>query len=109
MPSVQAADETRRDRYRLGMGGGWPFKPYTFRALAATLGPLWLRCDVCRRYARLHVGPDLREADYRTKSFSCSRCGAEAWLGVIEPSKETGLEDYRLDEVARPHRHPAAV
>src|SRR5689334_7148134 len=91
------------------MVGAWPFKPSTFRALVKTLGPLWVRCDVCRRYARLHIGPELRDADYRTKTFSCSRCGASAWLCVVEPTKESGMEDYRLDEVARPQHHPAAL
>ena len=91
------------------MVGPWPFKPYTFRALAKTLGPMWVRCDVCRRYARLHVGPELRDADYRTKTFSCSRCGSDAAVCVVEPIKEAGMEDYRLDEIERPEHHPSAV
>ena len=86
----------------------WPFTPFTFRALAKTYGPMWLRCDVCRRYARLNLA-GLHDLDYRTKTFSCSRCGAEAWLCVVEPIKETGLEDYRLDEVPDPERHPKTV
>jgi hypothetical protein len=69
---------------------------------------MWLRCDVCRRYARLKLA-GLHDLDYRTKTFSCSRCGAEAWLCVVEPIKETGLEDYHLDEVPDPERHPKAV
>lgn len=67
------------------MVGPWPFKPYTFRALARTLGLLLVRCDVCRRYARLQIGPELRDVDYHTKTFSCSRCGADAYLCVVEP------------------------
>jgi hypothetical protein len=31
----------------------WPHKPFTFRALKETFGPIWLRCDVCRRYPQL--------------------------------------------------------
>jgi hypothetical protein len=38
------------------MVGSWPFKPYAFRALVETFGPLWVSCDVCRRYAGLQVG-----------------------------------------------------
>jgi hypothetical protein len=91
------------------MVGSWPFRPYTFRALAKTLGPMWVRCDVCRRYAGLHISPELRDVDYRTKTFSCSRCGADAYVCVVEPAKETGMEDYRLDQVERPEHHPAAV
>jgi hypothetical protein len=51
-----------------------------FRALSKTYGQMWLRCDVCRRYARL-----------------------------VEPVKEYGMADYRIDEVAKPERHPDAV
>jgi hypothetical protein len=35
------------------MTSAWPHRPYTFYALAKTYGPMWLRCDVCRRYRRL--------------------------------------------------------
>jgi hypothetical protein len=28
---------------------------------------------------------------------------------VIEPSKEAGMQDYRLDAIKRPERHPAAA
>jgi hypothetical protein len=80
----------------------------TFRALRKTFGLLWLRCDVCRRYVPLKIG-GLQNIDYRTKTFSCSKCGAAAYIAVIEPIKETGMHDYRLDEVEAPKRHPAAV
>ena len=91
------------------MVGTWPFEPYTFRALVKTLGPMWVRWDVCRRYARFAMRPDLRDADYRTKTFSCSRCGAEAFLCVVESVKEKGMDDYRLDDVEGPEHYPAAV
>jgi hypothetical protein len=90
------------------MVGPWPNKPYTFRALAKTYGPMWLRCDVCRRYVRLRLA-GLHDVDYRTKSFSCSKCGAAAYIAVVEPIREMGMEDYRLDEIETPARHPAAV
>ena len=48
---------------------------------------MWVRCDLCRRYAPL----------------------SEAYLAVIEPIKEAGMQDYRLDAMERPERHPAAV
>ena len=69
---------------------------------------MWVRCDVCRRYVRLKLA-GLRDVDYRTKSFSCSKCGAATYIAVIEPIKETGMEDYRLDEIEAPIRHPAAL
>jgi hypothetical protein len=90
------------------MVGPWPNKPFTFRALAKTYGPMWVRCDVCRRYVRLNL-EGLYDTDYRTKTFSCSRCGAAAYIAVIEPTKETGMEDYRLDEIEAPERHPKAI
>ena len=67
----------------------WPHKPYTFRALRKTFGAMWVRCDICRRYAPLSIG-GLQEADYRSKTFSCSQCGSEAYLAVIEPINEAG-------------------
>ncbi|SEP51396.1 hypothetical protein SAMN02990966_07977 [Rhodospirillales bacterium URHD0017] len=69
---------------------------------------MWVRCDVCRRYAPLSIG-GLQNVDYRNKTFSCSQCGSEAYLAVIEPIKEAGMQDYRLDASERPERHPAAV
>jgi MinD superfamily P-loop ATPase len=51
-----------------------------------------LRCDVCRRYVRLKLA-GLHDIDYRTKTFSCSQCGAEAYFCPVEPIKETGMED----------------
>ena len=46
------------------MVGPWPHRPFTFRALAKTYGQMWLRCDVCRRYARLKLG-DAPDGRYR--------------------------------------------
>jgi hypothetical protein len=69
---------------------------------------MWVRCDACRRYAPLSIG-GLQEVDYRSKTFSCSQCGSEAYFAVIEPINEAGMQDYRLDAIERPERHPAAV
>ena len=90
------------------MTQAWPHKPYTFRALRQTFGAMWVRRDVCRRYAPLSVG-GLQEVDYRSNTFSCSQCGSEAHLAVIEPIKEAGMQDYCLDAIERPERHPTAV
>src|SRR3954454_22763650 len=69
---------------------------------------MWVRCDVCRRYAPLSIA-GLRDVDYRSKTFSCSQCGSEAYLAVIEPIREAGMQDYRLEAIERPDRHPAAT
>jgi hypothetical protein len=90
------------------MVGPAPFEAYTFRALAKTFGTMWLRCDVCSRYATLKLA-GLHDVDYRTKTFSCAGCGAPAYLCVVNPSHETGMEDYRLDEIEQPQHHPDAV
>jgi hypothetical protein len=90
------------------MVGPWPYRSHTFRALSKTYGQMRLRCDVCRRYAGLRLA-GLHDVDYRTKTFSCSVCGSEAYFCLIEPTKEFGMHDYRLDEVEKPDRHPDAV
>ena len=82
------------------MTEAWPHKPNTFRALRKTFGSMWVRCDVCRRYAPLSIR-GLQEVDYRSKTFSCSRCGSEAYLAVIERIKEAGMQDYRLEAACR--------
>ena len=78
-------------------------KPYTFRALRKTFGAMSVGCDACRRYAPLGIG-GLQVVDYR-----CSQCGSQAYLAVIEPIKEAGMQDYRLDALERPERHPTAI
>jgi hypothetical protein len=90
------------------MVGPWPHRAFTFRALSKTYGPMWLRCDVCRRYARLYLA-EIRDTDYRTKTFSCCRCGADGALAITEPKTETGMTDYQLDQVEGPQHHPGAV
>ena len=90
------------------MTEAWPHKPYTFRPLRKTFGAMWVRCDVCRRDAPLSIA-GLQEVDYRSKTFSCSQCGSEAYLALIEPIKEAGMQDYRLDPIELPQHHIAAV
>jgi hypothetical protein len=48
------------------MVGPWLDKPYTFRVPRKTFGQMWVRCDVCRRYARLKLA-GLLDIDYRKK------------------------------------------
>jgi hypothetical protein len=90
------------------MVGPWPYRAFTFRALSKTYGQMWLRCDVCRRYARLKLA-GVHDVDYRTKTFSCSVCGSEAYFCLVEPITEYGMADYRIDEIEKPERHPDAV
>ena len=87
-----------------------PFRgvPYSFGALREIYGPLFARWDICRRYARLYLA-EIRDTDSRTKTFSCCRCGSDGALAITEPNTETGMPDYRLDQVEGPQHHPAAV
>ena len=82
--------------------------PYSFGALRQTFGPLYVRCDVCRRYAQLYVA-GLRDVDYRTRTFSCALCGTDGALSITDPSTESGMNDYRLDQREAPARHPDAA
>jgi hypothetical protein len=87
------------------MVGPWPHRAFTFRALSKTYGLMWLRCDICRRYARLKLA-GLHDVDYRAKTFSCS----VAFGGLLLPGRADHgicMADYRLDEVEKPER-PAA-
>ena len=90
------------------MVGPFPAVPNSFGALRQTYGPLFVRCDVCRRYARLYLA-EIRDTDYRTKTFSCCRCGTDGALAITEPNTETGMTDYQLDQVEGPQHHPGAV
>jgi hypothetical protein len=67
----------------------FPGVPYSFGALRKTFGPLWVRCDVCRRYARLFLR-ELRDVDYRTKTFSCSIVAPTARSRSRSPAKTPG-------------------
>jgi hypothetical protein len=58
--------------------------------------------------ARLYLA-EIRDTDYRTKTFSCCRCGTNSALAITEPNTETGRNDYKLDQVEGPQHHPAAV
>ena len=74
---------------------------------ARPMAPLFVRCDVCRRFARLYLA-EIRDTDYRTKTFSCCRCGSDGALALSEANTETGMTDYQLDQIERPQHHPAA-
>jgi hypothetical protein len=43
------------------------------------------------------------------KPSVCSVCGSKAYSCLVEPTKEFGMDDYRLDEREQPERHPDAV
>ena len=86
------------------MVGPWPHRAFTFRALSKTYGQMWLRCDVCRRYARLKLA-GLHDVQDLFQLLGL-RFG-----GLLLPGRaDHGIwHDYRLDEVEKPKRHPDAV
>jgi hypothetical protein len=67
------------------MVGRWPHRAFTFRALSKTYGQMWLRCDVCRRYARLKLA-GLHDVDYRTKTEKRPPPSYEERMAVFSPS-----------------------
>ena len=45
--------------------------PFSFGALREIYGPLFVRCDVCRRYARLYLA-EIRAGGSRRERFGVS-------------------------------------
>ena len=82
---------------RLFMVGPSPYKRYSFAELRAVIGPLWVRCDSCRRFRSLRITRALRDRDYRTTRFTCRRCGRQGHCTLDRPDQEKGMEDYALD------------
>jgi hypothetical protein len=39
----------------------WLDKPFTFRALQRTFGPMWLRCDLCGRFVESIKEPSMKD------------------------------------------------
>ena len=59
------------------MVGPWLNKPFTFRALSKPYGQMWLRRDVCRRYARLKLQGRMM-VGYRTNITALAGAAARA-------------------------------
>jgi hypothetical protein len=53
--------------------------PYSFGALRQTYGPLFVRCDVCGRYARLYL-VEIRDTDSRTRPLAAAGVAAMVLL-----------------------------
>lgn len=81
------------------MVGPNPFKVGSFAELKHfARGPLWVRCDSCRRFRRLLVTPEMRDRLVNATRFKCSSCGGPGTVAIDRPDQERGMEDYRLDE-----------
>lgn len=92
------------------MVGRNPYKLFSFTELGACIGPIYARCDSCRRYVRIPASrPPFGDRDHRRTTLSCSGCGADGVVTTTEPSTEHGMEDYRQENWMAPARHPAAV
>ena len=85
------------------MAGPNPYKLHSFGELRAVFGPLWVRCDACRRFRRLRVTLALRDRDHRYQRFRCSRCGGPGWVALERQVGWSGWENRRnsLKELAR--------
>jgi len=88
----------------------FPGKPFSFGALRKTFGPLYLRCDICRRFALLQLG-GARAARRGLPHQTLQLLGLwrRTWLTVTDPRTERGMSDYRLDQREQPERHPRTV
>lgn len=84
------------------MVGPNPYKLHSFAELRAVMGPLWVRCDSCRRFRHLRVTRALRDRDYRTTRFKCERCGGQGWVDLDRPDQQKGMEDYFYDRGSKP-------
>jgi hypothetical protein len=82
-----------------------PYTPGTFRAVQWADGPIYVRCDACRRYVQLAMTADLAERQIARTTFSCCECGAAGHLTGDDPARR----GYRLDPRDHPRRHPLAV
>ncbi len=76
------------------MAGPSPHKLHSFAELRAMFGPLWLRCDSCRRFRRLAVPAEIRDRDWRLTRFKCGRCGGAGYCAIDRPDQEPGMQDY---------------
>jgi hypothetical protein len=89
--------DCRTEAARLMVGPN-PFKVGSFAELRHfAQGPLWVRCDRCRRFRRLIVGDSLKDRDYRTTRFRCLACGGRSWVTIDRPDQQDGMTNYRLD------------
>ena len=80
------------------MAGPNPYKLHSFGELRAVFGPLWVRCDACRRFRRLRVTLALRDRDHRYQRFRCSRCSGPGWVALERPDIEPKMQDYLEDK-----------
>ena len=80
------------------MAGRNPHKLYSFAELRAVFGPLWVRCDSCRRFRALRLTPALRDLDWRKTRFKCTRCGAPGYCAIDRPTSDPGRHDYVEDK-----------
>jgi hypothetical protein len=80
------------------VAGPNPYKLHSFAELRAVFGPLWVRCDSCRRFRRLQVTRRLRDRDHRYTRFRCTRCGGPGWVALERPDTEAGMENYVYED-----------
>ena len=76
---INSVQEGAAPQERAHLAGSNPYKLHSFGELRRVLGPLWVRCDTCRRFRRLRVTRALRDRDHRRTRFRCQRCSR---LGV---------------------------
>ena len=63
---------------------------HSFAELRVVFGPLWVRCDRCRRFRSLRLTNDIRDLDWRMTRFKCGRCGGPGSPTSIPATEKTG-------------------
>jgi len=79
------------------MAGPNPHILFSFAELRAIYGPLWVRCDACRRFRGLRMTREIRDLDWRRTRFKCTRCGGQGYCAIERPNATKGMEDYVED------------
>ena len=78
----------------LTMAGPNLHKLFSFAELRSVFGPLWVRCDRCRRFRSLRLTNGIRDLDWRMTRFKCVRCGGPGYCAIDRPNTQSGMEDY---------------
>ena len=91
------------------MAGPNPYKLHSF-AEWRHFGPIFARCDSCRRFVVLPARQEpFGDRDARHTTMSCSVCGEVGRLSDEDPRQIPAYADYRRDDWTAPARHPAAI
>jgi hypothetical protein len=76
------------------LAGPNPYKIHSFAELRRVLGPLWVRCDTCRRFRSLRVTRAIREASRAFWSRPATVCAS---LRTVASKSSSSKREYILE------------